>query len=116
MNVNGKILLFTEGHTINQGKKDEKSFLTFTTTISHKNEDDTYINASVEVRFVGDMYEKGQKLAPDSAYTLNVEEGWLDVRTYQDKEGKLKKVIFVNISKAKTEGKPKKLNKVENPF
>ena len=109
MNItNEKITIFTEGH----GEGD-KAFLGFTTTISHKNEDNTYLNYSIEVRFVGDMYAKGQKLAPDFAYKLNVEQGWLDVRAYQDKEGKIQKRLYLAIAKATTEGKGKKINKVK---
>ena len=109
MNINGKIKIFTKGVNVGDNK-----FLAFTTSISHKEEDDTYLNASLEVRFVGDMYAKAQKLAPDFAYDIGVNEGWLDVLSYQDKEGQLQKKIYVAIKDAQTIGKGKKLAKANN--
>lgn len=112
MDILGKLIVFTEGHQV--GKPEEEGFkawLGFNTTISHKNEDGTYNNVSMEVRFVGEMNAKAQKLAPDTMYHLNVTKGWLDVRTYTNKAGELKKIVYIAISEATTEGKGKKIKK-----
>ena len=115
MDILGKVTIFTEGHQVGkQGDKDFKAWLGFTTSISHKNEDNTYLNTSLEVRFTGDLNKKAQTLTPDTMYTLNVTKGWLDVRAYTNKQGELNKILYLVISEASIEGKGKKIARKVN--
>ena len=98
MNITGKINIFVEKM---QGK--EGAWNKFTGTISHKNEDGTYINASIRVEFNKANFAKGvlDNLDENKTYQIEVLEGWLDCKAYMTKEEKQGREIFLRVNKAK---------------
>ena len=97
MKVSEKVLLFVEDK---KGKEGEV-FKTFSTTISTKR-GEGYINKSLEVKFNTDNIPQSalNKLSSSKCYNLEVENGWLGVREYIDKNNEVKKVLYVFIDKA----------------
>ena len=97
MKVSERVILFVE----DKKGKENQPFKTFSTTISTKR-NDKYINKSLEVRFNTEKIplEKLNKLSADKCYTLEVEDGWLGVREYQNELGESKKVFYLYIDKA----------------
>lgn len=96
MNISGKFYLFVEDV---KGKK--KDFKTFSATISHKNEDGTYLNKKVVVYFNGELKDKTAKLDSSKCYEVEVSKGWLDVRKYTNKENKEIRELCLVINEAK---------------
>lgn len=97
MNINGKIWLFVEEHESSKGK-----FRTYSGTISTQNEDKTYLRKSIRIQFVKDFAPKLEKLDPAKCYELEVSNGWLGVRAYQNKENKQIREFVLFIKEAKT--------------
>ena len=97
MKISGLTTLFVE-------KRQGNNF--FSTTISRKAEDGTYKNCSMDVRFSKEKFpqESLDKLEETKAYKLNIQDGFLSVRTYKDKEGKEKRVIYIQVEDGKLEG------------
>ena len=98
MELTGKTYLFVEKVDYQGGK-----FNRYSTTISHKNEDGTYINTSLEVKFTKEFLtpDKEANLKDTECYEMDIKKSWLDTAVYQDKEGKNKHKIFLKISDAK---------------
>lgn len=101
MQISGKLILFV------QDKKDKENhpFKTFSTTISSKRNEE-YVNKSMEVRFNTENIpvEKTNKLKSSMCYTLEVENAWLGVREYKNKENEEIKVFYIYIDKATITG------------
>lgn len=95
MDIKGKINLFVEVKKL----KDEKSIKVFTGNIGHKNEDGSYTNASIGIRFSKDNfpYEKLNQLEEKYCYVLDVTKGFLSVRGYVTKEGKAGREIYLEV-------------------
>lgn len=110
MQVNGKIVLFVENH-----QKEGSSFQTYSTTVSHKNEDGTYINSTMEVQFTKAFLtdEKKKGLKDDYCYTLELKDAWLDTRVFKTKAGSQAHIIFIKVNACDMIEK-KKLNKSTN--
>ena len=106
MKVTGLTTLFVE-------EKSGSKF--FSTTISRKAEDGTYKNCSLDVRFSKEKFpnESLNKLDPKFAYRLNILDGFLSVRTYQNKEGKEVRVIYLQVEDGELKDK-KEISKTEN--
>ena len=106
MKVTGLTTLFVEERS---GSK------FFSTTISRKAEDGTYKNCSLDVRFSKEKFpnESLNKLDPKFAYRLNILDGFLSVRTYQNKEGKEVRVIYLQVEDGELKDK-KEISKTEN--
>lgn len=105
MLISGKLLVFVE----DKKGKENKPFKTFSTSISNKNLDGSYINKSLEVRFNTENIpqEKLNKMTSDKCYTLEVEEGWLSVRAYKNEADEERKVFYIYVDKATVkEAKP----------
>lgn len=101
MNINGKITLFVKRIEKNVGQPNYKGFNVYSGSIGSKQEDESYVNASIEIKFDKENFpfEKLDKLNPTKAYTLNIEEGWLGARAYQS-DGKDRRVIYIFVKKA----------------
>ena len=119
MEISGKVVIFVE-----DVKGKEKTFKTFSTTVSQKDENGKYINKSLEVRFNRENFpeERTGKWLATKCYTLEVESAWLSVRKYtkviNDTEEE-KKVIYLYIDKAEPKScKDVKKSKVQDdlPF
>ena len=110
MKISEKLILFVE----DKKGKENQPFKTFSTTISSKKGEE-YVNKSIEVRFNTENIplEKLNKLKSDYCYTLDVEDGWLSVRTYETEDGDTRKVLYIYIDKA-TVKDSKKINKVSS--
>ena len=98
MELTGKTYLFVKENEYQGGK-----FKTYSTTISHKNEDGTYTNSSIEVRFTKEFMtpDKEANLKINECYEMEIKKAWLDTRVYQDKDGKNKHTIFIKVGDAK---------------
>ena len=110
MKVSEKVVLFVQ----DKKGKENQPFKTFSTTISSKRNEE-YINMSLEVRFNNENIpvEALNKLSSDYCYSLEVEDGWLGVRTYENGEGETRKVMYLYIDKATIKDK-KKISKQAN--
>lgn len=113
MKITGKTTLFVEHH------EGAKPFDTYSTTVSHKNEDGSYLNANLEVRFTQAFLteEKRKALKPNVAYQLEVKDGWLDVRSFTTKDGTIARVLMLVVNDATVLSK-KNCNKTKDelPF
>lgn len=107
MKISEKLILFVE----DKKGKENQPFKTFSTTISSKKGEE-YLNKSIEVRFNTENIplEKLNKLKSDHCYTLEVEDGWLSVRSYETEEGDTRKVLYIYVDKASVKDS-KKINK-----
>ena len=110
MNISGKFNIFVE----DKKGQENSLFKTFSTTISTKQQDESYINKSLEVRFDKEQFPPEVIAQMDSRYMyeLDVQESWLGVRSYE-KDGNDVKVIYLYIKAAKCNSK-KKINKPVN--
>lgn len=119
MNLTGIINLFVETK-----KASGSVFKTFSTSISTKGKvEGEYIRKSMEVRFNTENISTDNlyKLKDEMYYELEIQEGWLGVREYQDKEGKDKRVFYIFVNKATLKDshkkkKPEKPNDSDLPF
>ena len=100
MDVKGKILVFVNQKEIElEGKKELRNF--YSGTISHKKEDDTRINTSINLRFNKDKFSEKSMLAmfkEGYCYELEITKGWLDTRVYTANDGKERHEIFIFVS------------------
>ena len=98
MNISGKLTLFIQEKKTKEGKV----FHTYSTTIGNKQEDGSYLNASMDVLFDKNNFsgEKLSKLDPKRAYNLEVSEAWLTTRSFKSKEDKDVRVICIFIKEA----------------
>ncbi|MBR2557477.1 MAG: hypothetical protein IKE95_03760 [Methanobrevibacter sp.] len=84
MNITGKTRLFLQKR---QGSKGE--FIKFTTNISTKQKDGSYVNMSCDVIFDKEKYPEAtlNKLKTDCNYNLEIASGTLMVREFEGKNG-----------------------------
>ena len=110
MKISEKVILFVE----DKKGKENQPFKTFSTTVSSKKGEE-FINKSLEVRFNTENIplDKLNKLQSDHCYTLDVEDGWLGVRSYETENGDTRKVLYLYVDKA-TVKESKKINKVSS--
>lgn len=119
MNVKGKLTFFPEVKENKDGK-----FIVCRTTISSKNEDESYLNMSVEVRFSKEVApkEKLAKLDTEKCYQFDCEEGFLTCDSYKNKDGKEVRFLVIFITKGKITGSKsvnrpaKEVNNDDLPF
>lgn len=118
MNISGKFNIFVED------KKGQENtlFKTFSTTISSKQQDETYTNKSLEVRFDKEQFPSEVIANFDSRYMyeLEVQEAWLSVRSYEKDDNEVR-VIYLYIKAAKCKSKkkiikPAKVGENDLPF
>lgn len=104
MTVAGKINLFINPHKRGNGEV----FNTYSTTIASKDENGVYTHLTIDVRFSKDFApESLAKLNAKYYYVLEIQEGFLTVRTWKDKDGNERKSPVIAVQKAKvTEKKP----------
>lgn len=97
MQISGKIYLFVELQKSQKG-----DFKTFSCSISHKKEDGTYLNKRVRVVFDTEKFpkEKLNKLEITKCYEVEVA-GWIDVRSFINKENKEVRELYFYINEAK---------------
>lgn len=104
MNISGKIRVFVnkKGYTNERGIYEE--FNEYLTSLAKKDEegltDNDYIRAYLPVRFslnLGEAYNMDD-FEEGTCLEVNIKEGWLDFRFWQDSEGNIRKqfYIFVN--------------------
>lgn len=104
MNINGKLTLFVAKRVANT-KEGEKTFTDISATIGSKREDGTYLNKSVKVKLIGKNFpeEKISALKENTAYAMEVEEGFIAVDSYV-KNGEEKRDLVLVISKGHCTG------------
>lgn len=111
MTISGKFNVFVEDK-----KGQEKSvFKTFSTTISTKQQDGSYLNKSIEVRLDKEEFpsERVAKFDSKFMYEFDVTEAWLGVRSYTKDENEVR-ILYLYINKAEIKSK-KKITKSSNP-
>ena len=98
MQISGKLNLFVQ----DKKGKENKPFKTFSTTISSQDLEGKYLNKTLEVRFNVENIpqEKLNKLTSNKMWILEIEEGWLGVRSYKNGNDEDVKVMYVYINKA----------------
>ena len=105
MKVSERLVVFVK----DQKGKENKPFKSFSTTISSKKDDGSYINISFEVRFNTENIPQSalDKMVSSKCYVLEVEDGWLGAREYINKEGEPRRVPYIYVDKATVkESKP----------
>lgn len=116
MEIKGKINLFANQHK----RPDGSVYSTFSTSVGGKDKDGNYVNYSLDAKFDSKEFPEAKlaKLTPDNYYVVEVESGFLSVRTWADKSGEVRKAPCVVIQKAKIlEKKPAKTTSAEDlPF
>lgn len=95
MNITGQLKLFVQERQSSKGG----SFKKFSSNISSKQTDGTYVNMPVDIIFNKDKYPEAttSKLDTKFCYDLDITNGFLIVREYEGKSGKVQVlVIYVN--------------------
>ena len=97
MQISGKLILFGE----EKKGKENTLFKTFSTTISNKQEDGSYVNKTLEVKFNEEKITRQQlnQLSVKKCYVLEVSNAWLSVRSYVKDEAK-KTTLYLFIDEA----------------
>lgn len=97
MNITGKFVVFVEDKQTSKG-----IVKVFSTSVSRKEADGKYINASIGVRFQKENFpnERLAKLDQHKCYTFDVKEAWLDCRAFTRKDGTAGREIFISIKSA----------------
>lgn len=118
MNITGKTKLFIKPV---KGADGNIAFA-YQTSVGRKSEDGNYVNISLDVYFAKENFpkEKLAKLDSKYAYDLEIEDGFLSVRTWE-KDGEIRRAPCVQVLKAKITGKkeisPKETKPAEDlPF
>ena len=98
MKISERVQVFVEDKKTKEGKP----FKTFRTSFSTKNEDGSYTNKSMEVRFNHENIPEAKlnKMLSTKVYTLEVENGWIGVRSYKNEEDEERRVFYLYIDKA----------------
>lgn len=97
MKLTGKFIIFVEDKHVKDGV-----IKVFSTSVSKKQENGSYVNATIGVRFGKTNFpnERLEKLQMNKCYTFDVTNAWLDVRAYTTKDGKAGREIFIHIEEA----------------
>ena len=106
MTITGLINLFVETK-----KTSGSVFKTFSTSFSSKGKvEGEFVRKSMEVRFNTENIPTDNlyKLKDDYYYELEIEEGWLGVREYLDKNNEAKRVFYVFVNKGTLKDQHKK--------
>ena len=92
MNVNGKITIFVE----KKEGKNGNSFQIYRGSISHKCADGQYVNANIELEFDSKFphNDKLPQLKENTAYQLDVKEGWLDSKCWEYENQKQYRIVI----------------------
>ena len=105
MKISEKVLVFVttkdrEGKPLKT--KDGKPFKKFSTNFSSKNEDGSYTNKSMEVRFNREnIPEKAtNKMVETKCYELDVKNAWIGVRSYKTEDDEERRVFYLWIDEA----------------
>ena len=112
MNVNGRITLF-----VATKEKEGNKFKTFRGSVSSKNEDGTYESYSLDVIFDKETFpsDKLNKMKDGFSYQLEIEEGWLKVRSYKKEDSNNPNIqrrvptIAIYVKKGHLDGQPKEV-------
>lgn len=95
MNITGNFTMFVKELVYHSNKPSSK---VFTTTISRKLEDGSYINKSIDMVFSSKIITDAVRatLIESNIYSVDVDKGFLSIDAYKDdKEQLIKKVIIV---------------------
>lgn len=93
MKISGRLPVFA---TINKGYK------FFTGSIDRKENDDTFLSFSIDVRFAKKSFSNEwiNAFMVDRMYMMNIQEAFLSVDSYKDKEGNDKRKLVIVVMKA----------------
>lgn len=113
MNLNGKITLFVEKSTI-KVEGNDKEIVKLSTTISHKQDDGSYLNKKVDVNLSKKKFpdEAVAKLDANECYTMEVYDGFLSVRSWKDRHQQDRREVVIVVNDGKLTGHKKVEKKV----
>lgn len=100
MEIKGEIIVFVNSFEYTNEKGVTMYGNRYNTTISNKQEDGSYLNASLEVKFSNDII-KGEGLADyldGTMLDVDIVDAWLSCRAYTDKEGNDRKAIYLFVN------------------
>ena len=101
MEITGKIIVFVHEFSYYNAKGVAMQGLRYNTSISRKEESGDYTNASLEVVFskaVADQFELEKTYDEGDMLEVDIKEGWLTCRGWEDKDGNVRRVLqaFIN--------------------
>lgn len=101
MEITGKIIVFVHEFSYYNAKGVAMRGLRYNTSISRKDEAGDYLNASLEVVFskaVADEYKLEETYDEGDMLEVDINEGWLSCRGWEDKDGNDRRVLqaFIN--------------------
>lgn len=101
MNLSGEIIVFVHEFEYTNGKGVLMQGLRYNTSVSRKDEEGDYLNASLEVVFskgVADSYKLERDYGEGDMLKVAIDEGWLTCRGWEDKDGNQRRVLqaFIN--------------------
>lgn len=109
MNICGKFRLFVNDKEYENDKGVPCVYKTFTTSLAREDEDGLtdkeYIRAFLDVRFSNNMKEAYELDDYEEGTCLEVEvdEGWLDFRFWEDGDGNIRKQFYVFVNAGSVE-------------
>lgn len=111
MKITGEFYIFVE----DKKDKENKVFKTFSTSISTKLEDGSYLHKSIEVRLDRENFPAAttSKFNSQYVYKINMTDGWMGVRAYKNKDGEERKQFYLYVKSAECLDK-KKIEKKDN--
>lgn len=101
MQLSGKIIVFVHEFSYYNEKGVAMSRLRYNTSVSRKEENGDYTNASLEVVFskaVAEDYDLEDRFEEGDMLEVEIKEAWLTCRGWEDSEGNPRRVLqaFVN--------------------
>ena len=101
MEILGKIIVFVHEFSYYNAKGVAMRGLRYNTSISRKDDAGDYLNASLEVVFskaVADEYKLEETYDEGDMLEVEIMEGWLSCRGWEDKDGNERRVLqaFIN--------------------
>ena len=101
MQLSGKIIVFVHEFSYYNEKGVAMTGLRYNTSVSRKEENGDYTNASLEVVFskdVAEEYSLEEKKEEGDILEVEIKEAWLTCRGWEDSEGNPRRVLqaFVN--------------------
>lgn len=104
MKLTGQATLFVneKERIINEVDNTKEVFKSFSITIAQKQENGKYLNKPLDVRFDKTNFpeEKIAKLVKEFSYKIDIQDAFLSVRSYVDKEGKEVRAFYLQVKEA----------------
>ena len=105
LKITGEINFFVEDKTFGKGAN-AKEVKLLKTNLTTKQEDGSYLRLYKDVVLSTKSFpaDKVAKLSSEKVYTLEIEDGWLNIRRYVDSNGNERKVDYIFVNKGHLTG------------